>query len=76
MDNADNFLFYLYTQLDTIYQAILNLEMNYQTVDICHGIHLDIIDLCPLPKNKDIAPILTSMIKNKYNLSYRQPVGF
>ena len=74
-DNHPTVIHHLDFLRNQIYPS-LNLEMNYQTVDICHGIHLDIIDLCPLPKNKDIAPILTSMIKNKYNLSYRQPVGF
>jgi hypothetical protein len=54
----------------------LNLEIKDTTVEICNSIHEDIINLCPLPKNKDIAPILTSMIKSKYNLSYRQPIGF
>jgi hypothetical protein len=60
---------------DTIYPS-LNLEIKYATIELCNSIHQDIIGLCPLPKNKDIAPIITSMIKNKYNLSYRQPVGF
>ena len=58
-----------------VYPA-LNLEIKDTTVEVCNSIHEDIIKICPLPKNKDIAPILTSIVKRKYNLSYRQPVGF
>jgi len=74
-DDHPTVLHHLNFLRDQVYPS-LNLEMNYQTVDICHGIHQDIIDMIPLPKNKDLAPIITTMIKEKYNLHYRQPVGF
>jgi len=54
----------------------LNLEVKDATVELCNNIHQDIINLCPLPKNKDIAPLLTAIVKRKYDLSYRQPIGF
>ena len=54
----------------------LNLEIKDTTVEVCNSIHEDIIEICPLPKNKDIAQLLTSIIKKKYDLSYRQPIGF
>jgi len=74
-DDHPTVLHHLNFLRDQVYPS-LSLEMNYQTVDICHGIHRDIIDMVPLPKNKDLAPIITTMIKEKYNLHYRQPVGF
>jgi hypothetical protein len=54
----------------------LNLEIKDTTVEVCNSIHEDIIKICPLPENKDISLLLAAKIKRKYNLSYRQPVGF
>lgn len=54
----------------------LNLEINFNTVHICEDIHNEIRKICPLPYEKDLYPIISSMIQQKHNLSYRRPVGF
>jgi hypothetical protein len=60
---------------DTVYPA-LNLKIKRPIINLCNNIHQDIIDKCPLPKDKDLAPIITEMIRKKYDLHYREPVGF
>lgn len=85
-DSAKAYEIYQYDDHPTVLQHLnflqnkvypsLQLNIKDNTVELCQKIHQDILQKCPLQQYKDLSSVFMPVIKEKYNLSYRQPVGF